>query len=93
MARRNVIPKGPIWPSWRYGPDGGSGIFYREEDIPLGWTTKLGVPEIPKEEKPTVVLDRNELVAELIRQNIPIKPTWGNAHMKRIIDGDSSPTW
>lgn len=25
------------WPSWRYGPNGESGVFERPEDVPEGW--------------------------------------------------------
>jgi len=25
------------WPAWRYGPNGQSDIFQREEDVPEGW--------------------------------------------------------
>lgn len=25
------------WPSWRYGPNGQSGIFHSEEEVPEGW--------------------------------------------------------
>lgn len=34
------------WPSYRYGPDGQSGIFECAEDVPSGWTTlPNGEPE------------------------------------------------
>lgn len=88
--RRKAQPKGPIWPSWRYGPDGKSGVFESELDVPDGWGLKPGEFPPPKEDKPTIFLDRAELVIELQQRNIDIDPTWGVAHMKRIIDGDSS---
>lgn len=91
MARRNVKSKGPIWPSWRYGPNGEKAIFKAPEDVPFGWTSKQGTPEPIIELPPVVILDRDELVAELTERGIAINPTWGNAHMKRIIDGDISP--
>lgn len=25
------------WPSWRYGPNGASGVFASEADVPAGW--------------------------------------------------------
>lgn len=25
------------WPSWRYGPNGQSGVFDSETDVPAGW--------------------------------------------------------
>lgn len=92
MARHNSKPKGPIWPSWRYGPNGEKGIFECAEDVPVGWTAKVGVPEPVLEVAPTIILDKDALIAELTERGIEVNPLWGNAHMKRIIDGDISPT-
>jgi hypothetical protein len=25
------------WPAWRYGPNGASGVFTNEKDVPAGW--------------------------------------------------------
>jgi len=25
------------WPSWRFGPEGQSAIFEKQEDVPVGW--------------------------------------------------------
>lgn len=93
MARRVKTPKGLIWPAWFYGPEGESVICKTEDEVPEGWARKAGRPEPTFEIATTVILDHDELVAELIARNIRIKPTWGDAHMKRIIDGDVSPTW
>lgn len=93
MARRNsrVIFNG--WPSWRYGPDGQGAIFQSEAEVPWGWTVKPGKPELSRQEYTVAILDRTKLIDELTVMGIDIKPTWGTAHMKRIIDGDISSTW
>ncbi len=31
---------GEVWPSWRYGPDGGSKICADKKDVPKGWKEK-----------------------------------------------------
>lgn len=39
------------WPSWRYGPNGQSGIFACQDDVPLGWAEspdEVVEPEAPK---------------------------------------------
>lgn len=90
MRRRVVIDRS--WPSWRYGPNGEAQIFQTEADVPRGWTRKPGVPEEPRPSRETVVLNRDELVATLQFRGVDISPLWGVAHMKRIIDGDVSPT-
>lgn len=91
MRSKGVVRN--AWPAWRYGPDGQSEIFDKEEDVPEGWTRKPGdeppVLTLPE----SIVLNKDELVAELCRLKIEIKPSWGNLHMKRILDGDISPTW
>lgn len=82
------------WPSWRYGPEGESAVFRCEEDVPIGWTKKPGdTPVEVYSPPPTVPLDRDYLVTHLLENGVEINPTWSNAHMKRIIDGDISTTW
>lgn len=35
---RGRLMRGPDhWPSWRYGPNGQSGVFESETDVPTGW--------------------------------------------------------
>lgn len=49
MANKNKV----FWPSWRYGPEGASGIFQSENDVPAGWVENPnGVvePDAPKPE-------------------------------------------
>lgn len=80
------------WPDLRYNPATGEAkLFFSAEEVPEGWEVKP--TDRIELHKPGVVLDRDELVAELVKRDIPVKPTWANAHMKRIIDGDVSPTW
>lgn len=79
-----------MWPDLRYSPTGEMKLFYSAEEVPADWTPK---PPQNINTKPTEVLDHDLLVSQLERLGIPIKPTWGDAHMKRIIDGDVSPTW
>jgi hypothetical protein len=93
MSRRNRAPKGPSWPAWFYGPEGAKGIYHKEEDVPDGWKRKADAPEPDLEVQATEVLDHDALVTKLKELNIRIKPTWGDAHMKRIIDGDVSSAW
>jgi hypothetical protein len=93
MARRKP-DQGPFWPAWFYGPhDGECAIFAKPEDVPEGWSRKAEEAEPAVEARPTETLDRDALIAELTARNIPVKPSWGTAHIKRIIDGDVSPTW
>lgn len=91
MRRRGVQPN-QEWPAWRYGPSGESAIFQSEEEVPNGWTKKPGIPDPEFVARAPVALNRDDLVAKLSEIGVEINPTWGNAHMKRIIDGDVSPT-
>lgn len=91
MPRRNrVLFSG--WPSWRYSPTGEGVIFTCEEDVPLGWAKKMPEPREVFYRQPTESLDREELLIKLTELGVTINHTWGNAHMKRIIDGDISST-
>lgn len=79
-----------IWPSWRYGPDGQEGIFNKPEDVPFGWVKKKlkqfeGAPEVEK-------LNKDQLIKDLKAKGIAIDPRWGIAHLKKVLDGDVSPT-
>jgi hypothetical protein len=92
MRRRKELPDWK-WPSWRYGPGGQSAIFQKEEDVPEGWTKKPDdAPEVFIERVAPPPLDGDVLRAELTRRGIVIDPTWGLAHMKRVIDIDSNST-
>lgn len=92
MARTRQGPR-TYFPSWRYAPDGVGQIFNSEEEVPPGWSRKPGdlIVKLPK--KATEVLDGAALADALTKLNIDIKPTWGHAHMKRILDGDVSSDW
>ncbi len=89
MARRSRDSTFSGWPSWRYGPFGESAIFNSEAEVPYGWTKKAGEVYVPPE---SAFPDEATLVSQLEAQGITIDPTWGIAHMKRILDGDISPT-
>lgn len=62
------------WPSWRYGPDGESRVFAREEDVPGGWYDHPNkVPkdgDVPPKPETQVPLTRAEIVAELKSRNV-----------------------
>lgn len=92
MARVRQGPR-EYWPSWRYAPNGESKLCHSADEVPEGWSRKPDGPSTPLIKQDTQILDRTQLIAELMERRIPIKPTWGNAHMKRILDGDVSPTW
>lgn len=93
MARRNKPDKGPVFPAWFYGPNEGEcDVFNSPEDVPEGWGRKPGVPETIIVVQTTEILNRDELVAELKARGIDINPIWGDAHLKRIVDGDVSST-
>lgn len=83
---RQVIDRS--WPSWRYGPNGESAIFNSEPEVPVGWTKKPGdTPDeiyVPRATPEPV--DREELIAELFARGIDIGPTWGIAHMKKVLN-------
>ena len=85
------IKRTPIdrsWPAWFYGPDDQAAVFPSQDLVPEGWTRRKGDVEPEYIARPTVILDRGELVEQLVAMNVDINPTWGNAHMKRIIDGE-----
>lgn len=89
MRRREPVDRS--WPGWRYGPDGEAAIFQCEADVPLGWTRKPGEQPEPFTPKPAPeVLDVGELVLQLEQAGVEINPTWGVAHMKKVIDDLSS---
>jgi hypothetical protein len=79
------------WPSWRYGPEGQSAIFQCAEDVPEGWTRKPDEqpePFVPR--RRPVVLNRDELIAELQAHGVEPDLSWGMAHMKKVLDDLSS---
>jgi len=49
MANKNKV----FWPAWRYGPEGASGVFQSENDVPAGWVENpndVVEPDAPKPE-------------------------------------------
>lgn len=88
--RRQVHTVNRDWPAWFFSPDGDSAIFDRQEDVPDGWVNNVVVLPEPFVPAPAVLHDQDELMAELIRLSVDIDPTWGVAHMKKVIDDLSS---
>lgn len=90
--RKSKLKPDHSWPSWWYGPNGESAIFQCQEEVPGEWARKPfePVPEIPK--PPVEILDREDLIRQLVENNVDVNHIWSNAHMKRILDGDISST-
>jgi hypothetical protein len=82
-SKEKRLAKKVHWPDLRYGPHGEEKLFYCAEEVPSGWTNKRPIPFI---DRPPVLLDRNELVAKLTELNVDVVPTWGTAHMKKVLD-------
>lgn len=85
MRTRKVLPDWR-WPSWRYGPNGQSAIFKCEEDVPPGWTKKPGEQPEVFVQREYELLDKGKLWLELEAKGVEIDPTWGVAHMKKVLD-------
>lgn len=75
------------WPGWMYSPDGESAIFECAEDVPEGWTQKLGEGFTPFVPTASVPLDADMLRDELIAKGIEIDYTWSAAHMQKVLEG------
>lgn len=74
------------WPAWRYGPNGEKAVFPCEAGVPMGWTKKPGEIMEPFAPRVSEVLDRDALIEALLDKDIDIGPTWGVAHMKKVLD-------
>lgn len=86
MRRRKEMPDWK-WPSWRYGPEGQSAIFQKEEDVPEGWTKRPDeAPEVYIARPDPEPLDRDELITKLSEIGVDIDPVWCNAHLKKVLD-------
>lgn len=83
-TRERKGPRPDIWPSYRYGPSGESGIFNGDHEVPFGWTKKPGqvfvAPNAP------IVLDRIELQERLVAKGITPHPSWSARYMKELVD-------
>lgn len=88
-SKQKRIDRQGKWPDLRYSPSGEVKLFYSAEEVPDGWTTKA---QIEYKSLPTVVLNKEELIEELINRGIEIDPTWGNAQLKKVLDNDISST-
>jgi hypothetical protein len=88
-AKEKRLAKLKRWPDIRYGPSGQIKLFYSPEEVPFGWTSDKPSTHMSQVDE---LLDHDELIAKLTEMGVEINHTWGHAHMKRIIDGDVSPT-
>lgn len=88
-AKEKRLARETKWPDLRYSPTGEAKLFYAAADVPAGWSQRA--PIIRTLWKPPELLDRAELIRQLTDKGITINPTWADAHMKRILDGDISP--
>ena len=89
-SKEKRLAKLTKWPDLRYSPEGVAKLFYSAEEVPFGWSNKHPGIFI---DRPTEQLDREDLIKQLTTKNIKIKPTWGNAHMKKVLNGDCSTAW
>lgn len=76
------------WPCWFYGPDGHEEIFNSRAEVPSGWT-KLK-PRVFEPVDPLNV-DEDSVRLELEKLGVVIDPTWGKAHLKKVLDDRSPP--
>lgn len=75
------------WPHWFYGPDGQAEIFNSRAEVPHGWTkapAKLFEPVDPLQ------VDEEDVRAKLEKLGVKIDPTWGKAHLQKVLDDSSS---
>lgn len=42
QAKPKADKDGNTWPSWRYGPNGASGVFGSADEVPKGWKDHPG---------------------------------------------------
>lgn len=62
------------WPSYRYGPNGESRVFEREEDVPGGWhdhPSKVLKDDDEPNVAPVIPMSRKEIVADLKALGVP----------------------
>lgn len=70
------------FPSWRYGPDGESGVFNSADDVPKGWKDH---PKAQKPEETERRPSRAEFQKQLKTQGIPFDPTMSAAQLERLL--------
>lgn len=86
IKRDPTKPPVDYWPSWRYGPHGEAQIFGSAEEVPQGWQRKPWYEEF---ETPEVQYhDKDQLIHDLEALGYTVDPTWGVAHMKKVLDND-----
>jgi len=75
------------WPDIRYSPTGEIKLFYSAKEVPFDWSIK---PPGTHFGKPAEALDKAALMAALTEKGIEINPTWGSAHMKKVLNDCST---
>lgn len=86
-SKEKRLLKKVMWPDLRYGPNGECKLFSSAHEVPEGWTAKPDIPYVTPEQ---LQLDKDKLAAELTSRGIDVHPTWGKAHMKKMLDHDRS---
>jgi hypothetical protein len=76
------------WPCWFHGPDGHSAVFNSPAEVPTGWTRHK--PAQFTAASPLQV-DEEAVKAKLIELGVEIDPTWGRAHLQKVLN-DRSPS-
>jgi hypothetical protein len=88
-AKEKRLAKLVKWPDIRYNPATDEAkLFYEAGDVPPGWLKKLQKTKTPKT---SVYYDKQELLDQLTSLGIEADPTWGTAHMKKVIDEVQQP--
>lgn len=87
MPRRSKLDRD--WPCWFHGPDGHSAIFNSPAEVPAGWTRHRPTQWV--EPPPPPVIDEGAVRAKLIELGVEIDPTWGRAHLQKVLN-DRSPS-
>lgn len=79
MRRRPNRRQMSEWPSWYFGPDGQSGVFSCQEEVPEGWTKKPQTQYEAPECKPEIC--KESTIEQLIAAKVEVDPRWGKAKL------------
>jgi hypothetical protein len=80
-------PAGPLWPAWFFSPSGDSAIFEKAADVPAGWVDRQHEVHVTPE---PLAVDVEDTIKQLNDLGVWIDPTWGAAHLKKVLDDRSS---
>lgn len=73
-----------VFPGWRYGPNGQSGIFTTPEEVPEGWTNNhndwvggklVDAPASAKPPREVLPLTRKQIIADLSERKLEFDAT------------------